>query len=474
MPQAKGLADLMRNADPGSLGAVERTGKLLPGRGLWQVSAAAAALVALIAFAPAARGQSEVHNGGRIRIDGFSDDFTDSESVFMLNTRVSPPVLEESRTDSRWQDNDISQIKFTWDADSVYIAADGVINGNNMLLLFDVGNPAPGILHDTGARFNGLTSMANLNSWRRNFVFDNGFAPDLFMATWDGNTTPKLLTVQGANTVLDESPANASGGTGQFRSAASFSGTKQGSMELAIPWWKFLGFSSPTGLERRYIPEYRDTVTVLPPGVRFIRFAGVVTGGGDGTGGPDSAPDNLQGHEVDAGIQETIDNFAILDLDTLDVNGRPGPDGIPDFSRSGGGRTVIVQPKSRITFKVQPPIRSVRFELDSLAFSRPSFAPSRQQRAGFRFAATSPDLSGPSDLAGRSVTVSAAVYDMRGQLVRRIYTNDRRPAERPADGKDSWDGRDDNGSLVPGGIYLLRLVLEPAQFRKLAPIVVVR
>lgn len=430
--------------------------------------------MALAALAPPARCQSGLHIGGRIRIDGFSDDFTDSESVFLLNAHVNPPVPEESRTDSRWQDNDISQIRITWDADSVYIAGDGVINGNNMLLLFDVGDPAPGILHDTGARFAGLGSMANLNSWRRNFVFDNGFTPDLFMATWDGNTTPKLLTVQSANQVLDESPANASGGTGQFQSAASFSGTKQGSMELALPWWKFLGFSAPTGVERRYIPEYRDTVTVLPPGVRFIRFAGVVTGGGDGTGGPDSAPDNLQGHEVDAGIQETIDNFAILDLDTLDVNGRPGPDGIPDFSRSSGGRSVIVQPKARIRFKVQPPIRSVRFELDSLAFTRPSFAPSRQQRAAFRFSATSPDLTGPSDVAGRTVTVSAAVYDMRGQRIRSIYSNDRRTAEKPTNPMDTWDGRDDHGSLVPGGIYLLRLVLEPAQFRKVAPIVVVR
>ena len=46
--------------------------------------------------------------------------------------------------------------------------------------------------------------------------------------------------------------------------------------------------------------------------------------------------------------------------------------------------------------------------------------------------------------------------------------------DQPAGKPDHWDGRDDAGNLVPGGIYLVRLLLEPSQGRVVAPVVVVR
>jgi hypothetical protein len=75
------------------------------------------------------------------------------------------------------------------------------------------------------------------------------------------------------------------------------------------------------------------------------------------------------------------------------------------------------------------------------------------------------------DLAQAS-QVNLTIHDIRGHLVRRIVpssaiTNNAFPAGRygridagstvGCDGRFSWDGRDDRGSFVPTGVYLLRL-----------------
>ena len=427
---------------------------------------AALALVGLspgLGSAPVARAASQLHMQGRISIDGNSSDFTTGESLFGLNTQVNLP--EESDIDSRWQDNDISQIKITWDADSLYIAGEGVINGNNMIILVDVGNPNPGVLAESGVAFDGLAKMTELNSWRRNFVFQNGLRPDFFVATWDGNKTPRLLSARGDNTVVDEVPASSTTGqTGQFLSAATFQGTQGNrSMEFAAPWWRVLGYTTPDGVQRRYVPALDDTVTVLPAGIRYLRIVGVVTGGGDGTGGPDSAPDNLTGHEVDGGIQVTLDNYAILDIDRVDATGAEGPDGLPDFG---------VEPKSRTTFLIPPPVVALRFNIVDLHLDRPSFAPERGQSTHWTFDLT-PKLP-PAEAALRNFVVSADVYDMRGNRVRRVFDSDRRPTNSTASAIDLWDGRDDSGALVDGGVYLVRLVLEPDQQRAVKPVAVIR
>lgn len=416
------------------------------------------------------------HLRGRITIDGDARDFEADEALFGLNNQVSPPLFEESDIDSRWQDNDISQIHFTWDADSVYIAADGVINANNMIILVDVGNPNPGVTSETGVAFDGLSEMNQLNSWRRNFTFENGFRPDLFVATWDGNKTPRLLTVRAANNVVDEVPASGENAqaSGQFFSAATFQGTQAGrSLEFSAPWWKVLGFTSSTGVERRFVAALGDTISVLPEGIRRIRIAGVVTAGGDGTGGPDSAPDNLQGHETDSGVQVTVDNFAIIDVDAIDnVSGSAGPDGLPDFN---------ISVKERTDFLVQPPVLAIRFSFSDLRFDRPAFAPDRGEHVDWTFDIT-PKLD-PTQAALRFAAFSAGIYDMNGRRVRALYQNDRRATDAlqstcdrngALEPCDRWDGRDDDGVIVDGGIYLLRLVLEPNQVRLVKPVAVVR
>src|SRR5262249_26073842 len=134
----------------------------------------------------------------RIVIDGYTNDFTDDERVFGYNATAQES--EEPSNDSVWGVNDdINQIRITWDARYLYLAAEGRIWDNNMILFLD---STPG---------RGLGAMDSLNSWRRNFSFDTtgsfagqGFAPDLFAATWDGNNTgPRIIMQEASQRVRD-------------------------------------------------------------------------------------------------------------------------------------------------------------------------------------------------------------------------------------------------------------------------------
>ena len=98
----------------------------------------------------------------RMRVDGFTNDFTDDEKVFGYNSAANAP--QEATDDSRWGvNNDLSQIRVSWDAQYLYVAGEGRIWDNNMVLLFDT---VPG---------RGLTSMTALNSSRQ--VASNAFLP---------------------------------------------------------------------------------------------------------------------------------------------------------------------------------------------------------------------------------------------------------------------------------------------------------
>ena len=82
-----------------------------------------------------------------LRIDGSSADFTADEAIFTI---TPGSTLYESSSDSRWGvNNEVLQLHVTWDKDSLYVAVDGVIWGNNVILLFDttptrIGSPRCG------------------------------------------------------------------------------------------------------------------------------------------------------------------------------------------------------------------------------------------------------------------------------------------------------------------------------------------
>jgi hypothetical protein len=400
---------------------------------------------------------------GRIRVDGYSTEFVfGDEEVFGVDAVRG--VLQEGRDDSKWQNNEVYQIDITWDAQYLYAAVDGKIWGNNMVLLFD---SVPG---------RGLASMTALNSWRRNVTFDtfgrfagDEFLPDIFGATWDTNTNPRLITQQSGNQVDDHQVG------AEFRAAATFDQGNDGrSMEFAIPWRNVFAGLGGGGTRDTVVTVggITDTLRRMPRGVHAIKVAAFVTGGWDGSGGPDSAPDNLRGHTDDGNANIIIDNYALIDLDQADDTGMGlgGPDGIPDWD---------VSPHDRVTFRYAPPIQAVRFSIGELTLDRPAFRPDLGEDLRFHVRLDPPlNPNEPIDLV-RTATFSANVYDGGGHLVRNLFQNQTVLAivadQRLSDlGLSHWDGRDAAGRPVAPGIYILRVVLETNLDRSTRAVVVVR
>ncbi len=397
---------------------------------------------------------------GRIRLDGLTDEYTPGEALFGRNAAAGN-APEEADDDSKWgPTNDLRQIRITWDARNLYLAGEGSIWDNNMVLLLET------------IRGHGLRNMTRLNSWRRNFTFDTtGFAagreqfmPDVFSGTWDRNTAPRLLIVLDSTTVDDQQPG------ALFRAVATFIRDQPNrAMELVLPWRTvFLGSAGfGTRDTVMIVGGARDTFHLFPPGTS-IRVAGVVTGGADGTGGPDAAPDNTRGMLQDSNAEAIIDNYAEIELDRNDDTGagRGGPDGVADWG---------IEPKDRVTFRYPPPILGLRFSLKDVRLDRPAFKPDLGDLIRFGFTLSPPlDPDRPIDQI-RTVDMTANVFDLNGRFVRNLYVGDTRLALSPgrAD-RDLWDGRDQNGQTVRPGIYILRVVVETNQSRITRPMVVVR
>jgi len=88
----------------------------------------------------------------------------------------------------------------------------------------------------------------------------------------------------------------------------------------------------------------------------------------------------------------------------------------------------------------------------------------------------------------RTVALSANIYDATGHWERNLFLNNERgPGDKipsllaiTADetltekGYSFWDGRDASGHIVPAGIYVLRVVMEPNLDRAVRAVVVVR
>ncbi|HDI00420.1 MAG: hypothetical protein DRP94_04785 [Candidatus Latescibacterota bacterium] len=55
----------------------------------------------------------------------------------------------------------------------------------------------------------------------------------------------------------------------------------------------------------------------------------------------------------------------------------------------------------------------------------------------------------------RPVPVSVTVYDVSGRIVRKLWTDEVGNGEYPV----SWDGKDDEGNIVPPGVYLFRVLV---------------
>ncbi len=432
---------------------------------------AAGSLVPL--WTPAARAETALDLSGRIVIDGFTSDYTDDETIFQP---LPGGGLEESTIDSKWgKFNDVNNVRVTWDAKYVYVAVDGYIFDNNTMIFFDT-LPSP------DGQSAGWTNFSSIvGGWKRAVSFPETLdtargivlAPDLFLASWDNNTTPQIWQYTGPN-------QDAQVPEGSFPTVATFSRDLPGrAMEAAIPWNVFmLGQGT-----REFDPAYGDTVYHLPEGVHDFKLVAWITTGSDGLGGPDAAPDNLSGMQVDSAVPVVLDNFARVVVDSVNALGQPIPDGVPDFGvpvRYPTTPDMTLEEYRKIAdavFFVPPPVLGQALQLTDLQVTPRAIAPRLGDKAGFSFR-LKPDITDPRLALARNLTVTAELYSLTGERVRTIYRNRQfKIAELEGETpplQNMIDGRDDRGNVLSGGIYVLRVVLEPGQDEVRQAVAVVR
>lgn len=149
-----------------------------------------------------------------------------------------------------------------------------------------------------------------------------------------------------------------------------------------------------------------------------------------GTG--DGAPDPSATLPATRTAMGVLDNALEI---TVDADG----DGAPDTGVSPVSASVVVpgntpQPRGYPELGIDPVVRS--------------FAPDLGETVSF-------SLSAGQDAR---VFVTGAVYSIDGRRVRALYESVERnlsAGANPAAPGDVWDGRDDAGNVVPGGVYVL-------------------
>ena len=114
-------------------------------------------------------------------------------------------------------------------------------------------------------------------------------------------------------------------------------------------------------------------------------------------------------------------------------------------------------PNSAATELVAPQFVKEVFDA-AIAYESTTWAPrSPKKRLSFQLAQNYPNPFNPGTVVSYSVKefgqVSLRIYNMMGKLVRTLVNNEQPSGEY----KIFWDGKDEEGNLVPGGIYLYRL-----------------
>jgi hypothetical protein len=391
------------------------------------------ALGALAGLAPApAAGQSAADLSGRLRIDADLDDWTAAEAVFLPG--------EEPQDDARTAPFDeLQQVRVTWDAQRLYVAVEARVESGTLLVGLDF---RPGGLEDASA----------LNAWRRALRFGTELRPDALLAVGGPGRAVELWLVE-AEGRLQRVEAE------RFAALARFEiGAAAGALEAALPW-PVLFPDAPLASD----PEPgapAEPVFVLPEASSRLglRLAAVIAAAPAGQSGFDIAPDNRTGLPADPRQPVVLDRAARLDWDAAGG----GPPHFVDF-----GAAVQTQAAPRFVPPLAAGLAAALRLGDLRTFVR---GPSGLREArlvpfeagfelGFGFDVQPAD-AGP-------LFVSATVWSLHGERVRQLVRDARREPGPPAAPlgaygdalRDRWDGRDDHGFAVPGGMYVLRVAL---------------
>jgi hypothetical protein len=376
-------------------------------------------------------------------VDGDVREWTASEAAFRnadicQSLSLSCTTDEEPSGDSVGSAlSDLCQLRVTWDARNLYIAAEATLGRQALLVFLDW---QPG----------GLLRTSQLDGWRRGLEFGPDIRPDGFLAVRDAQTVPELWRA------TDEERA-ARVPRDEYSAAASFNAEASGrALEAAIPW-TLLFPDAPRALDPEAgAPVESLFVLPLPSSQSGLRVAAAVVHAEDGFSSFDIAPDGSSPLPFDAQSVVAIERAVRVDWDAQRA-------AIPRFVDFG----AALQTQSAARFVPDAPAPASTLQLTNLR----TFAGGRSTRLvladagldlGFAFDV---ELPGPSTLY-----LSAAVYTLRGERVRQLFRDTpRSPSAVPAPlgpygdaTLDRWDGRDDAGRPAPGAIYLLRVVAGPA------------
>ncbi|HPT73249.1 MAG TPA: FlgD immunoglobulin-like domain containing protein [Candidatus Cloacimonadota bacterium] len=294
---------------------------------------------------------TDVDISQRIKIDSLMVSYFTDDEVIM---KTPGGTLLEYPDDSFWGvNNDVRQLKVSWDSQFFYVEVDASCWGNNVILLFDIYDDY------------GFTNMRDINTWKRAFQF-YGLNPDFFLATWDTNVTPQFWKVrEGSTNTCDQ------------MSVSSISSYNTGNlnrfMVAQIPWSIF------------YYNTQRNMASYPK-----IKMVAVITGGADNTGGPDVMPDNLGGMNNDSSVTEYIDNYVTF---TIDAN-------------ADGNADMGIRPQDNRTFFKQPPFQSVALKINTINFYEGrKLNVGRDQVLHFKIT------------PNRASKLNIEIYNMKGELV---------------------------------------------------------
>jgi len=236
------------------------------------------------------------------------------------------------------------------------------------------------------------------------------FSPDFLVGTWDTNDIPQFWKVQEGGTMQVEQIPT-------IETLATFdTGNLEGAMEIKIAW------------------------EILKPGrsIEHIKLLSVITSGDDYSSSPDCAPDNLGGMANESGQMVVLDNYAEILID----NDGDGPD-------------MDVEPQKRTTFYKKPPFEAIPLLINDVIFTNgKTFAPSIEEEINFEL------------VSNRASEFSVEIFDVNGKFI--DY------AEKSDDLEWSWDGKNDNESFVPFGIYILRFIADSGEVSHKEAVVVIK
>ena len=322
-------------------------------------------------------------------------------------------VLLESPYDSYWGEyNDIKQMKITWDESYIYIAVDACSHNNNLLLFID-------IFDDYG-----IEDMNQLNAWQRAFKFYN-INPDFFIGNWDTNDTPQFWKIEEGGSIQ----ANLVPNVETFSTINT--GNLLGSMEIKVPW-EILFYNDARSLQQ--FPS--------------IKLLSVITSSDDFQSGPDSAPDNIGGMANDTGKMVILDNYAKI---LIDEDG----DGAPDMN---------VSPQKRTSFYKKPPLTPQALLVHEVKFPNgKTFVPSEKKLEFELF-------------TNRNVNYNVEVFNLNGDYINMAdkKSNIEYIEENKYKISFEWNGKNQSGSIVPFGVYILCFIADSGELRHNEAIVLIK